>query len=83
MILSRNIVVINDEAHHAWTVRPDVEHGASKDDLEEATKWIEGLDRIHRARNLLKCYDFTATFRKFLFPEIEFYKWESKYNVHD
>lgn len=60
MALSRNVIVINDEAHHAWRVKPDVELDTNEDDLE-ATKWIEGLDRIHRARNIIKCYDFTAT----------------------
>ena len=29
--------------------------------MEEATKWIGGLDRIHRARGILRCHDFTAT----------------------
>ena len=33
----------------------------SKDELNEATKWIGGLDRIHRARGILTCFDFTAT----------------------
>jgi hypothetical protein len=28
-------------------------------------------------------WKFDKDIRKFLFPEIEFYKWESKYNVHD
>ncbi len=32
-----------------------------KDSAEEATIWIGGLDRLHRTRNILKCYDFTAT----------------------
>ena len=35
--------------------------GVSKDELEEATKWIDGLDRIHKTRGILSCYDFTAT----------------------
>ena len=35
--------------------------GVSKSDVEEATKWIGGLDRIHRARGILCCHDFTAT----------------------
>jgi hypothetical protein len=29
--------------------------------IEEATKWIGGLDRIHRTRDILACYDFSAT----------------------
>ena len=35
--------------------------GISKDELKEATKWVGGLDRIHRARGILMCYDLTAT----------------------
>ena len=29
--------------------------------MKEATKWVGGLDRIHRARGILTCYDFSAT----------------------
>ena len=29
--------------------------------MEEATKWVGGLDRINRVRNILVCYDFSAT----------------------
>jgi type III restriction enzyme len=57
-----NLLVINDEAHHAWRVPPKVRiAGISKDELKEATKWVGGLDRIHRARRILMCYDLTAT----------------------
>ncbi len=59
---AENILVINDEAHHAWRVPPKVKiAGLSKDELKEATKWVGGLDRIHRARGVLMCYDLTAT----------------------
>lgn len=59
---SRNIVVINDEAHHAWRIPAESKvKGVSKDDIEEATKWIGGLDRIHQARGVLNCFDFSAT----------------------
>jgi type III restriction enzyme len=62
MASAQNIVVINDEAHHAWRVPPKVRiPGVSREELEEATKWIGGLDRIHRARGILTCFDFTAT----------------------
>ena len=59
---ARNLLVINDEAHHAWRVPagPGV-RGVAKSAVEEATKWVGGLDRIHRARRLLACYDFSAT----------------------
>jgi type III restriction enzyme len=58
----QNLVVINDEAHHAWRVPPKSRiPGVSKDELEEATQWIGGLDRIHKTRGVLNCFDFTAT----------------------
>jgi type III restriction enzyme len=59
---AENLLVVNDEAHHAWRVPPKVKiAGISKDELKEATKWVGGLDRIHRARGILMCYDLTAT----------------------
>jgi len=65
MAKAKNLVVINDEAHHAWRVPVGAtasDYGDyDKSDLDEATKWVEGLDRIHKARQILKCYDFSAT----------------------
>ncbi|MDE0111003.1 MAG: DEAD/DEAH box helicase family protein [Albidovulum sp.] len=59
---ARNILLINDEAHHAWRVPAESKvKGIAKADIEEATKWIGGLDRIHRTRGILACYDFSAT----------------------
>jgi type III restriction enzyme len=62
MASAQNLVVINDEAHHAWRVPPKSRiAGVSKDELNEATKWVGGLDRIQRARGILTCFDLTAT----------------------
>ncbi len=62
MASAQNILVINDEAHHAWRVPPKARlAGVSKDELNEATKWVGGLDRIHKARGILTCFDLTAT----------------------
>ena len=62
MATARNLLVINDEAHHAWRVPAESKvKGVAKADIEEATKWVGGLDRIHRARGILTCYDFSAT----------------------
>ena len=56
------ILVINDEAHHAWRVPAESKvKGVTKEDIEEATKWVGGLDRINKARGILTCYDFSAT----------------------
>ena len=55
-------MVINDEAHHAWRIPAESKiKGVKKEDIEEATKWVGGLDRIHKARGILNCYDFSAT----------------------
>lgn len=67
----RNIFVLNDEAHHAYRIRhagPDLleEYEALDEDTieefsQEATVWIEGLDRIHRLRGINLCVDLSAT----------------------
>ena len=57
-----NLLVINDEGHHAWRIPANfVSKELTKSDRDEATKWIEALDRLHRARKILVCHDFTAT----------------------
>lgn len=62
----KNIVVINDEAHHAYRKPADVKVSKAEAealglDLDEATRWIEGLDRIHKTRRIVRCYDLSAT----------------------
>lgn len=62
MATAHSIMVINDEAHHAWRVPAESKvKGVKKEDIEEATKWIGGLDRIQQSRGILMCYDFSAT----------------------
>lgn len=62
MASAQNMIVINDEAHHAWRRPPKSRlAGVSKEEINEATKWIGGLDRIHKARGILGCFDLTAT----------------------
>lgn len=62
MANAQNILVINDEAHHAWRVPAESKvKGVAKEEIEEATKWVGGLDRIHQARGILACYDLSAT----------------------
>ncbi|HET9178301.1 MAG TPA: DEAD/DEAH box helicase family protein [Terriglobia bacterium] len=59
---AQNILVINDEAHHAWRAAPkSTIKGVRKEDIEQATRWIEGLDRIHKTRGIQTCFDFSAT----------------------
>ncbi|MEO0822899.1 MAG: hypothetical protein AAF074_21035, partial [Pseudomonadota bacterium] len=38
--------------------REAAEHGI---DLDEATRWIEGLDRIHKTRRIQRFFDLSAT----------------------
>ena len=61
MARARNILVINDEAHHAWRVTQSGTRGVKKADVDAATKWVGGLDRIHNTRGISVCYDFSAT----------------------
>lgn len=59
---ARNFVVINDEAHHAWRIPASARfRGEGRRQAEEATVWVGGLDRLHRARGILTAYDFSAT----------------------
>lgn len=61
---AQNILVINDEAHHAWRKNPENKGKLTKEQKEaeqQATVWISGLDRIHKTRRILTCYDFSAT----------------------
>ena len=63
----QNILVINDEAHHAYRPAPlpeEVKAQLSTDEIkerEEATVWVSGLDRIASARGINLCADFSAT----------------------
>jgi len=63
-----NILVFNDEAHHAYRIRkldnaPELEDNDELAEVErrEATVWIEGLDKINRIRGINFCVDLSAT----------------------
>lgn len=69
------VMVLNDEAHHAYRPAPaniaakskkkkGGEGGfgeVSKEDAEEATVWVEGLDKINQAVGVGFCVDLSAT----------------------
>jgi len=67
----QNILVFNDEAHHAYRIRraePEDDEGELFGEEEEgeaffkeATVWVDGLDRIHRLRGINCCVDLSAT----------------------
>lgn len=68
----QNILVLNDEAHHAYRIRQDGT-GTPEEDAEwtdeeraedlayESTVWVDGLDRIHKNRRINFCVDLSAT----------------------
>ncbi len=63
---AKNLIVINDEAHHAWRINPEalgkyVRQRDLKDSAKESTVWVGGLDKINKVRNIMRCFDFTAT----------------------
>jgi type III restriction enzyme len=58
----RRILVLNDEAHHAYRRQSDAK--VARDDVvdvERATVWIDGLEKVHRDREILRCVDLSAT----------------------
>jgi len=67
----QNLLVFNDEAHHAYRIRrPEPEEGevealGEEEEAEqffrEATVWVEGLDRVHKLRGINLCIDLSAT----------------------
>ncbi|MGH7088342.1 MAG: hypothetical protein ACREFQ_05530, partial [Stellaceae bacterium] len=67
-----NILVLNDEAHHAyrlWRADEDEDENGDEDDggedsayaRREATVWVEGLDKINRLRGINLSIDLSAT----------------------
>ena len=62
----KDLIVINDEAHHAYRIPAEVKISRQRAaeqgiDLDEATRWIEGLDRIHKRLRIQRCFDLSAT----------------------
>jgi len=71
-----NLLVINDEAHHAYRIayadmqpalpgmgetKRGVKPSADPEENAEATVWVGGLDRIHKVRGINLCLDLSAT----------------------
>jgi len=68
----QNLLVLNDEAHHAYRIRQESTETAEEDAewlvedqadelAYESTVWIDGLDRIHKHRRINFCVDLSAT----------------------
>lgn len=59
---SGRVMVLNDEAHHAYRFPPDTNVGKTEaEELREATVWIDGLAKIHNHREILRAVDCSAT----------------------
>ncbi|MBN1361832.1 MAG: DEAD/DEAH box helicase family protein [Sedimentisphaerales bacterium] len=82
----KNIVVINDEAHHCYRRKPDGEDVKLKGDErkeakqrdEEARVWISGLEAIKAKIGLKAIYDLSATpffLRGSGYPEGTLFPW--------
>lgn len=62
----KDLIVINDEAHHAYRIPADVKISKKQavergQDVDQATRWIEGIDRIHGQLRVNRCFDLSAT----------------------
>ncbi len=69
LMAMRNIIVINDEAHHCYREKPSDEEEALKgDDRKEAEEnneaarlWISGLEAVNRKIGVARVMDLSAT----------------------
>jgi type III restriction enzyme len=71
LLKTKNIVVINDEAHHCYRQRPpreNEEEALTGEDKDEAVKnneaarlWITGIEALKRKTGLCAVYDLSAT----------------------
>jgi len=68
----QRLLVINDEGHHCYrpveneSAQRDLDFGngsktEAKEENKRAAQWITGLEKIHSARGILTCLDFSAT----------------------
>jgi len=65
----KNVIVINDEAHHCYRERPEPEEGAATaDDVSEAKRnaeaarvWMSGLEAVREKVGIRAVYDLSAT----------------------
>lgn len=82
----KNIVVINDEAHHCYRRKPDGEQEKLKGDErkeaekreEEARVWISGIEAVKRKIGVKTVYDLSATpffLRGSGYPEGTLFPW--------
>jgi type III restriction enzyme len=70
LLALKNVVVINDEAHHCYREKPDTDDeaelkGEEKDEAkknnEAARLWISGIEALNRKVGVRAVYDLSAT----------------------
>ncbi|WP_043540522.1 BPTD_3080 family restriction endonuclease [Salinarimonas rosea] len=68
LLALKNVVVLNDEAHHCYREKPRSEEDLTAEDKEEAKQnneaarlWISGLEALARKGKLRAVYDLSAT----------------------
>ena len=78
------VMVMNDEGHHAYRPAPIAEEEEkeagteARREREEATIWVQGLDKINAASGIQICVDLSATpfyIKGSGFPEGEPFPW--------
>lgn len=58
------VMVLNDEAHHAWRPAPilnGVSGEVDQEEWKEATVWVNGLDMLNHGAGIAFCVDLSAT----------------------
>lgn len=67
----KNIIIINDEAHHAYRIPAELKNkkveGLSKEEQEEAMRWIEGLIGLKKEELLCEAVNTKGGFGKWRF----------------
>jgi type III restriction enzyme len=81
----KNVIVINDEAHHCYREKPESEEDISSDDKEEAKRnaeaarvWISGIEALNRKVGVRRVIDLSATpffLRGSGYPEGTLFPW--------
>jgi type III restriction enzyme len=61
MANASNLLVINDEAHHAWRTAAESKVKSKTKDEIDNTVWIGGLDKLNKQVKILRCHDLSAT----------------------
>jgi len=59
--LGKNIIVINDEAHHCYKSRTTKKRGEDKYRQKRAAIWFNAIKLIQKSSKLLSIYDLSAT----------------------